>query len=355
MSGPKDYSISINAARRAAIAASQAAQRRARDEQLRRRAEENRQRLAAQVARMEEQRRQLLAARNQQISMAESRLADVDQAARTSINKLLAEKASRNRDALARRQIEFDEVLKKGSDELLEPDVDERTSSGFDSVFEETEILSSSPTELKDAIPTPLRSIDAKLIQERLTELMNWKFELTQDENVTDFQNAERDRWLQVLKDEIEHSNSSDDAKRLLDTEKLIQDAKSIFESANEIESKLQIRNEILASIIASLKEIGFVVRDPYYEDAAQPDQPVHVHASRGTEFMKATIDLDQEIRSVWNDIEAEHCKSTFFSYIDAMEAKGLEVKPKTDGLENRPILKQRGAKSLPKSKQNYS
>ncbi len=110
-----------------------------------------------------------------------------------------------------------------------------------------------------------------------------------------------------------------------------------------------------MVDIIASLKEIGFVVTDPQFADPQDPGGDVLLVATKGSERMEARIDLSDEIRSTWDNVTEEHCKTSFFDYVDAMASKGITVSPEREDLRLRPISRQQGAKDLPKSEQRNS
>jgi hypothetical protein len=106
----------------------------------------------------------------------------------------------------------------------------------------------------------------------------------------------------------------------------------------------------LLGDVIASLQEIGFFVSDPYYENPDDPSGPVVIKAARGSETVTASVDLSEMVRSVWGGVEDERCKDAFFEYVDRMKDKDVEVTPTRADLRERPILKQQGAKDLPRS-----
>ena len=105
-----------------------------------------------------------------------------------------------------------------------------------------------------------------------------------------------------------------------------------------------EIKNYVL------MKEIGFFVHDPQYENPADPTGPVIIKAVRGDEEVTTSVDLSETIKSVWNGLADERCKDSFFDYVEQMKAKGVEVKPHREDLRDRPILKQKGANELPRS-----
>jgi hypothetical protein len=132
--------------------------------------------------------------------------------------------------------------------------------------------------------------------------------------------------------------------------EELLARAEQMNKEAGETQEAYATRNELLSDVVESLQEIGFFVGDPQFEDPNNPAGPVSLKATRGSEEISASIDLTDTVRSTWDGEAGEHCKQAFFQYVDQMKSRGIEVKPTRADLQDRPELKQKGARSLPSS-----
>lgn len=193
---------------------------------------------------------------------------------------------------------------------------------------------------------------DEKVISEvgnLLESLLAWQPVLAEDTAVRDFNATAAQEW--VAKAQAVVSTANDDVdphSQLQKSQTLLAEAEQIHQKAGELQAKFVTRNELLQDMIASLQQIGFFVSDPVLENPADPAGLVRLTASRGSENVTASIDLAETVQSIWNGIEAENCKSTFFQYVDQMKSRGLEVQPDRDDLRDRPALKQKGEMVIP-------
>lgn len=364
MSGPKDYSILFSAARLVAQSARIAENQRRRNEALQRRAEGNRMRLAKEAARLERRRKQRELKqrreaaklelehrqeaageiRDQQINVASSRLDMQGSKHAADRDKRLDRKAKENQSLLAQAQAE---MASQASKVKPESDSKQNLHVELESNDDSSELRTDSDSDIDEVENSQVSS----QLQEATLDVLQWQEELREDQDVVDFQKTESSDWSR------KHASTMDDSDRLSETElleqtqTLVRQAKEIHEKAGELAAKFNTRNELLGDIIASLKEVGFVVNDPTFENDANPSGAVRLVATRGNERMEASIDLSEEIRSTWDNVSDEHCKTGFFEYVDAMANKGIKVSPHRDDLRERPIRIQKGAKDLPRDK----
>ena len=353
MSGPKDYTILFSAARLLAQSARISQDRRRRQEALQRRAASNRARLAEEAARLErkvevrrEQESELKSRQqtateiqNRQIDAATSRLEMENSKNSSSRDKRLVRKAKENQARLDKAQAELSAESERDAPELeslFEPGL---IADASDKMVEMTEALNTSNSD--DSVKTK--------VQEAFFSVLQWKEELNKDEDVADFQSTESLNWSKQLASSLNDIGPSDQNQILTQAESLIKQAQQIHDKAGELAAKYNTRNELIGDIIASLKEVGFVVNDPIFRDINDPTSGVVLVASRGNERMVADIDLSDEIRSTWDNVSNEHCRTGFFAYVDAMSKKGVEVNPHREDLRQRPIRIQKGAKDLPR------
>ncbi|WP_146590814.1 hypothetical protein [Posidoniimonas polymericola] len=129
--------------------------------------------------------------------------------------------------------------------------------------------------------------------------------------------------------------------------------AEGISLEAAEIDAKCQARNDLLRDIIDSLKEVGFFVADPYFENESQPEGDVVIQARRAGEEVVAKVNLTDEVKSVWSGIEGEHCKTAFHDYVESMASRGANVSPTRADLRERPISIRKGAKDIPRGEEH--
>ena len=334
MSGPKDYRVTMSAIRRAETARRLAAMARAREEELRQRAVANR-------ARLEEASRTLLLKREEQERAAQERQSAIASQRQEQIARELTELARLNRAKL-------DSQL-----QMLRPDIEADQSTNI----EQAATMSTFPTqavEPMDEPPPPDVSADQGAgvgLQNQWSEVLTWREALRADMDVRDFEEGRFKQWEQLCEQceqlVVEGASASTVAATL---QSLTTEAKAIHTQAGESAMQFTTRNELLSDIIGSLKEVGFVVDDPEFEDASNPAGPILLVATRGQERMEATVDLSDHIRSTWNNLESSHCASSFREYMDRMQHRGIEVLPDREDLRQRPIEIQKGALDLPRS-----
>jgi hypothetical protein len=188
-------------------------------------------------------------------------------------------------------------------------------------------------------------------VTKRIAEVEAWRETLTGDDAVRTFQASVMKAWQDRAEKLLaEHTAGTVGQDILARAEEIGREAKRIHEEAGERQAKSEARNQLLRDIIDSLKEIGFFVSDPSYQDPNDPGGPVILRATRGAEEMTASIDLSETVRSVWNGLEEQHCKSAFWEYMERMRERGVEIVAKRPDLRERPILRQKGALDLPRS-----
>lgn len=195
---------------------------------------------------------------------------------------------------------------------------------------------------------------DVNALQEKLSELTAWREELADDDAAQQFHRDAVAAWGAAAAAYLAEDSAADGsvAEALDSIDKLCNDAKRLHDEAGTRQADFFARNEMLLHVMDSLKEIGFFVGDPAYADPNDPSGPVLVKATRGSEVMNASIDLSQVVRSVWDGLEDEHCKASFFEYVDQLKTRGVEVQAERADLRAPPILKQQGAKDLPRGQQ---
>ncbi len=193
----------------------------------------------------------------------------------------------------------------------------------------------------------------ARRLPELVQKVMCWQAELPADEAVSHFCHNPASAWQTQATSLLNDHSAGHAVDVLLERcQNLVAQAEQISHDAGAKQAAFATRNELLADVVSSLQEIGFFVSDPQFENPSDPAGPVLVKATRGREEVAATVDLTDTIRSTWNGIGEEHCKDAFFQYVDQMQAKGIEIKPTRADLQDRPKLKQKGARSLPNSEQ---
>lgn len=185
-----------------------------------------------------------------------------------------------------------------------------------------------------------------------LEKLVGWRETLGADDDVKHFARTESERWGREADSLVSRmSEQSNLRDALSEVQNSIGEAESIQEKAGNISDRFNQRNQVLGDIIQSLKEVGFFVDDPEYADPNSPDGAVIVRASRADQVMTAEVGLDQQVRSDWQGIGGEYCTSAFFDYVKAMNDKGIDVTPHDPNLK--PILIEKGEKDLPGSGQH--
>jgi len=188
-------------------------------------------------------------------------------------------------------------------------------------------------------------------LHSKLAQIQGWTDTMETDQTVKDFRPAQLSDWRNAANSILADSNAGHPMTEIEDRcNTVLTQAKHIFDEAGELKGKFDTRNELLTDIIASFKEIGFHVGDPFFEHPDDPTGPVILKATCGSETVTASIDLGTTVRSVWDGVETEQCKDAFFDYVDRMKQRGIDVDPERADLRERPKLLQKGANELPRS-----
>lgn len=289
-----------------------------------------------------EERRRLLrealqALQQRRAAETQVRLAEGRRRARERIESIQATRGKAKRSELAKRARKTQESVEALRDRLAQ------SVSAQDARAEQPE--ESPPNE------TPEKSKVAEL-NGTLTELEAWRETLGADEAVQTFRDNEARAWAKKV-DALLEARAAEGAVEELQARAvgLREDAVKLHSEAGMCRERFEARNELLADIIGSLKEIGFFVSDPYYQDPGNPVGPVVVKAARGGEEMTASVDLSETVKSVWKGWEDVHCKSAFWDYIERMKQRGVEITADRPDLRQRPILRQKGALDLPQDR----
>lgn len=374
MSGPKDYVVVLFAERMLADLArreaANASRRRATEERMRRN-RERAQHKAAELARKRAEAAQRAQARieaeRQRQAEAQKRLEVIAEARKRNDARGDAKRAhirdasdqlanARARDDLARR--------KREASSLQGENVQTRQGLAEAIAAPETSSVPAPATDQSQAAePAALledtstvdmaASADENLLQQKLSELAAWRDELAADEAIQQFHRTAADAWTRTADSflaEDPQTGSFEDA--LGSVENACREAQRLHDEAGTRQADFTARNELLRDVMDSLKEIGFFVGDPAYADPSDPAGPVLVKATRGPEVMTASIDLSQMVHSVWDGLEDEHCKASFFEYVERMKTRGVEVQAERADLRHPPMLKRQGAKDLPRGQQ---
>ena len=363
MSGPKDFVFVFAAARLAAMLAHRAALQQARKAEAQARRQivrERMQNLSADVAvrrastaekarRAAEERFRLLAAQSAR------RLAGAEQTA-------TAAASSESPDAMADRFDRFVAVARDGLarlDNVLDLDGDSKrrafeleleslaTASRDSKLLERAE-------ELQHRISHTAQHVEQQCPkwQEAMVALHAWEEQLANDAAVRQFASPAAVKWKDESAALMAKTLGIDGIDAMVTrAQALCDDAEKLHTTAGEHKAKFDERNELLGDILSSLQEIGFFVSDPQYEDPNDPAGAVIIKATRGSEEVTASVDLSDMVRTVWNGVADEKCKDSFFQYIDQMSNKGIEITATRPDLQSRPILKQAGARELPRTK----
>lgn len=354
MSGPKDYEIVYDAARAALIAARLRALRQ-------QRAAEIEQRTKAVAAQTRRRAQRILSQRAAANRLAEERR-------RQEASSTASKREGKSKERLAQARKETSPAMSKLLDEAREAlaQVVElagapETNSVFQGLNAQLAVLEDRQTEEADgesAVQQLMQRIhqareeiqnQVSTLSGQLEQVAGWQESLAQDEEVRRYQRDAHAAWLeQAGKVLAEESQPQSLEEALKSSQDVIHCAQQIHDRATELAAQFQARNELLANIMDSLKGVGFFVADPEYSDKSDPTGPVIVRASKGGEEMTTWVDLTQSIRSHWDQAEGEHCKESFFEYVDQMKKHGIDVQAKRADLQERPILRRQGARDLP-------
>lgn len=358
MSGPKDFVFVFAAgrliemmARRASLQQSRRAEAQARRQAVRERMQDQSQGAAVHRARVADKARQ--AAENRFRALAEQNSVRLSGARETKsadfdndISNRLDGIVLNAREGLAR----MDRAMECAGDserQSLEKDLESLAGGSHDSR------LLKQAEEVQERILRTAEHVEvlARRWQEAATSLRAWQEQLPDDTAVCQFQSSPLAQWCSDVAAILDQAPKIQDLDGLVArAEALDTQADAIHSEASEQKSRFDERNELLADILKSLQEIGFFVSDPIYENPNDPAGPVLIKATRGTEEVNASVDLSDVVRTVWNGIPDEKCKDSFFQYVDQLGKKDLVIKPVRADLQERPILKQSGARELPRS-----
>ena len=223
-------------------------------------------------------------------------------------------------------------------DDALDAELSRRAEASRRAI-EQANATASEKTNTPPAAPVEaVAEVAATDDSEQRAVIDGWTTALSADTAVTAFAAAEREAWT----NRVGEANA--------DLAALAAEGQAIHDRAGETQARFDTPNELLRDVIASLQEIGYFVSDPQLADPNDPAGPVVLKATCGSETVTTTVDLSDAIKSVWDGQELEHCKGTFFDYMDAMKARGVSVEPERADLRERPILKQKGMNELPTS-----
>ncbi len=385
MSGPKDYVIAYSAIRAAALLAEatiirqQRAARKARQlkvvaEQARKRAEKILQERAAQNSQQlksisdtaRKRAEKILASKVEANRLAnEARVSNIKSTTGSEPPQTEAENKQDESTAfqqiaaqLTETRVALHELAGLVGDSTSSPVVAgyEKELSKLESGEVPVEKMQTSLGEVRNRIQSAHQEArqDADALKAQLQKLAEWSEILAEDSEVQTFQNEEYAQWKQESDRLLNNPDSSKPVKELLlAAQESVARSEEVFNATTELKSKFTARNELLKNIMDSLKEVGFYVTNPSYTDEKNPESAVVIKASKGGEEMTTWVDLSEHVRSHWKESEQAGCKESFFEFVDAMKNHGVEITPDRADLQDRPQLKQKGAKDLPSSKQN--
>lgn len=370
MSGPIDFVVVVGAVRLAAMAASRLAEEAERMARTQARLAEKRIAAAKRTARL---------ARETKRAEKEFRQARA-QAAETQRRQNLADLAERSAQTdahLAKLRSDAATVVRRGTSEsdegVLQPPKTpaqvthparqdaELSKEDNDRVgsaqIEPTSVPNRDDRDNKNVAASDKGStgaLDASVCHESFNvlaeQLIAWQDVLADEEAVKHFRKQAASEWSEKVTTVIADYEQGKPVEGLLhEAQSLLAMAQQIHDEAGQDQAKFANRNELLLDIMSSLQENGYFVKDPVLSNPADPAGPVLVTAIRGDEEMQATVDFSDTIHSVWNGSEVDHCKYAFFDYVDSMKARGIDVSTTRDDLQERPKLKQKGAKELPR------
>lgn len=335
MSGPKNHRVRLSAARRQAEhirrEAANAARRRATKERMR----ASRQRAALQAAELARRRAEVVRHRAEEALEIRARATRDDLERRRRSVRDVAVNGEQDDDQSSNTRKDEDASSKPPTSHTPPADIQEAAST---STSQAIRVVSSDATDQ---------------LRERLLELSAWRDALGADEAVQQFHRKAADAWRAAADACLAEDASTATFTETLDSlENMCREAQRLHDEAGTNQAEFAARNDLLRDVMDSLKEIGFFVGDPTYAIADDPAGPVLLKATRGPEMMTASIDLSQAVHSVWDGQEDEHCKATFFEYVERMKARGVDVDAERSDLQEPPRLKQQGAKELPRGQQ---
>lgn len=329
MSGEKSYTVNYEAQRRIALQAiltemldrrAKAKQRIFKKGQARRRAEADKQRTATRE-RVRAEREGLQRRRDLQERSA-------------------AEQAKRNQKAESNRQQEHNAAMIAAHSacdrlaDIVECAEDEHTLKSFSA---ELEAIESDPLanvtrakELASRLISASESIQlAADLRNAMAELESWKQCINEDEAISHFKRGEAAEWQErVSRFHERRADGLVEPETVLECQTFLRQAEELFAKAGETKAKFDSRNVLLRDVIDSMKDIGFYVSDPQFEQPDDPSAPVILLARRGKEEMVASVDLSNAIQSTWNGITETGCRESFFEFVDKMRVRQAVVVP---------------------------
>jgi hypothetical protein len=362
MSGPKDFILLPIAVRLAEMASRRAMEIERRIQFLRERAQENQERNRQEAAKIAAKRAELDELKAARRSSLDSQSAFFNQASALrnerhshERDRLLKKKASENEIRLEQVRVQLEDEAKRASAHQASssvglPQQNESTAARHE-LPENDDLHSVNQTTVPQPSAQQFEQQSESSIDKEIFEVLQWKDLLSADPDVSTFEPSNLEGWILECNLLVDPSSvlSEDGFQR--QAIRLVERAKEMQKTAEEKSAKFNTRNELLADVIAALKEIGFSVADPRFDNPQDPGGSVVIVASRGNERMEARIDLSNQIRSTWDEISGEHCKNSFLDYVDAMNSRGVQVKAERDDLQSRPKQIQVNAKDLPRNK----
>ncbi len=324
MSGRKDYSYVLEAAR---IAAQQAAIAARRIE----RAQKTRQRL--QAAKIDAQRRASQLAMQQREFNHNQRLAFADQ---------------------TRRDVEIQlQNAKKNTEQSFDQNVARPEGAKNSEEFRKAESLQQGKAEQKHESNTKTvieNEIDEQ-IENQLQVVLQWQAGFNENDDVKTFAASDLQAWRTKAEQTIAMiTGTAASTETLSRLQEATAQAEQLELKAGEISDKFFARNAVMADVMDSLKEIGFFVQNPEFADPNDPTGAVIIRANRGNQNLETSISLDQKVESDWQGVHGEYCTGGFFEFVQAMDNRGVIVVPNDSNLM--PKLLQKGAKNIPNSHQ---
>lgn len=392
MSGPKDFTIIFDAARRLQIQARRAAERSARKAVTEARLAEQRRLVEKRMSEMAALRAAAQAEAQKRSLAAQADLAEqCEKAAQRTAKRLASAQQAAHRQSGLRAPSDIEASLpdeeERDVSSTAEPEASAQSSiatvaaaaysiindlsslpdgraqsmaarlsgslNAMADAGEADSDLTKHVEEIRDAAKTEhVAALErSKRLPELIRQIVCWQEELQCDEAVIHFCRERANVWQSEAQTALEeHGHGQVNDVVLQKCQDLLKRGEAISKEAENTQAAYATRNELLSDVLASLQEIGFFVSDPQFENPNDPAGPVSIKATRGSEEISASIDLSDSVRSTWDGVSGEHCKDAFFEYVDQMKARGIEVKPTRADLQDRPELKQKGARSLPNS-----
>ncbi|PAY16349.1 hypothetical protein CKO51_27235 [Rhodopirellula sp. SM50] len=374
MSGRKDYSYVLEASRAARAAAERLRRRQEREAATRKRLREAEAEARARNDKLKAERQEANRRRLAKISRkttetlrerglsAKARLESLQAEGNANVKAKLEAAAAATREAINRSDTGSDKNCQtEQPDSNLDQIVESAAKLGVDSsVFvdfsEEMAEEDANERTMEESIgklETACRE-QAELNEqiERQTDVMlQWQASLGRSEDVRDFASQSLEQWKKKVESiTVELQEQRPNKETLSRVQAAILLAESIESDAGEVAEKYLARNQVMADIIDSLKEIGFFVQNPEFSDPDRPEGTVIIRANRGDQIMTAEVDLDKTVQSDWQGVHGAYCTDAFFDYVTAMGNRGIEITP--DSPDLKPKLLEKDALDLPSNDQ---